>query len=107
MVYIIQEMPGKNITSASKYGELKLLLKAGDQVYLDPDAYTDKMIEKLKDYSDRDYLLLMGDPALIGIACGIAAMVNEGRINVLKWDRQTSSYNSININVGGVLDDRK
>ncbi len=102
MVYVIQEQQGKNISSAAKFGELKLLLGAGDQVYMDPKHYTDKLMEKLKNFNDKDFLLLMGDPVLIGIASGITARVNEGRLKVLKWDKQTRSYMAITINVGGV-----
>ena len=54
-----------------------------------------------------DYLLLIGDPAAIGVACSIAAYFNRGRFNILKWDRQEGIYYPVEIDLHqkGELDD--
>ena len=61
----------------------------------------------LKNYTDDDYLLMMGDPSIIGVACAIVAQNNVGRFNVLKWDRQEAKYYPIKFNLyeKGELDD--
>ncbi len=52
-----------------------------------------------KDYTEKDYLLLTGDPAIIGVACSIVSDITNGRYNLLKWDRQERSYYPIKINL--------
>tara|TARA_R110000751_G_scaffold97856_5_gene190435 strand:- start:2 stop:199 length:198 start_codon:yes stop_codon:yes gene_type:complete len=53
----------------------------------------------LHDYTEGDYLLLMGDPAAIGVACSIAAFFNNGKYSILKWDRQEGLYYPVDINI--------
>ena len=86
-VYVIQEVKGRNILSAKDFGDLELLLPEGSQVVLSSQPTINKLRRKLKNFCDDDYLLLMGDPVAMGIACAIASDVNRGRIQCLKWDR--------------------
>ena len=53
----------------------------------------------LQDYKEGDYLLLIGDPAAIGVACSIAAFYNRGKYSILKWDRQEGLYYPVDINL--------
>ena len=39
-----------------------------------------------------DYLLLTGDPAIIGVACSIVSDMTNGKYNLLKWDKQDRMY---------------
>jgi hypothetical protein len=41
---------------------------------------------------DEDYLLMVGDPAAIAAAGAVACMMNNGRMKLLKWDRQEMRY---------------
>ena len=43
-------------------------------------------------FNDDDYLLLLGDPALIGAAMTVASNYNNGNVKVLKWDRIEKMY---------------
>ena len=43
-------------------------------------------------FSDEDYLLMVGDPSAIAVAGAVACMMNNGRMKVLKWDRQEMRY---------------
>ncbi len=56
--------------------------------------------EKLIDFNDDDYLLLVGDPAAIGLCCAVAAAIN-GRFTVLKWDRQEMTYYPVSFDIRG------
>ena len=105
-VYIIQELPGTrigqpkfNILGAQKFGKLKTLLPEYSQMILSPGPLVAKLRLLLKDYTSKDYLLLTGDPAIIGVACSIASDVTNGRYNLLKWDRQEQTYYPIEINL--------
>jgi hypothetical protein len=53
----------------------------------------------LKDFNDEDYLLMMGDPAAMGLACCIASDINRGKFKILKWDRQEKKYYPLSFNI--------
>ncbi len=105
IVYVIQELPGTsmgrpkfNIMGALKYGKLKVLLKENAQIVLSPGPVIFELRRLLKNYTSKDYLLLSGDPAIIGLACTIVSDINGGRFNLLKWDRQEKVYYPLEIN---------
>jgi hypothetical protein len=106
-VYVVQEVTGRNILSAKDFGNLELLLPEGSQVVLSSQPTVNKLRRKLKDFCDNDYLLLMGDPVAMGIACAIASDVNRGRIQCLKWDRMELKYYPVKFNLfeKGEIDD--
>jgi len=106
IVYVIQELPGTsigrpkfNIMGALKYGKLKVLLKENTQIVLSPGPIVFELRRLLKNYTSQDYLLLSGDPAVILLAGMIASDINNGKVNVLKWDRQEKVYYPLEINL--------
>ena len=98
-VFVVQEVVGKNILSAEKYGKLELLLPEGSQLVLSTAPTVRRLKSKLKDFSDDDYLLLMGDPSAIGIACAVASSNNRGRFKCLKWDKREYKYYPVEVNL--------
>ena len=98
-VYVVQENPRVNILAAGRYGELIPLLNPGKQITLSSAPVVRLMRQKLKDYNDDDFLLAMGDPVAIGISCIIASEVNNGKVNILKWDRENSCYYNVKIDM--------
>ena len=113
-VYVLQELPGTrigrpkyNIIGAQKYGKLKVLLKENTQIIMSPGPIIFELRRLLKDYKSKDYLLLSGDPSVIGIACSIVSDMNGGKFNLLKWDRQEQMYYPLEINLHekGKIDD--
>ena len=105
-VYVIQEIAGTregrpkiNIMGASQYGSFKFLLPELSQIIFSPGPLIMKLRQGLKDYRSNDYLLLTGDPAIIGVACSIASDITNGKYNVLKWDKQERRYYPIMINL--------
>ena len=106
LVYVIQELPGTkigspkfNIMGAQKYGKLVQLLPEHSQIILSPGPLIFKLRKLLDKYTEKDYLLLTGDPAIIGVACSIVAEKTNGKFNLLKWDRQEKMYYPIEINI--------
>ena len=106
IVYVLQELPGTsvgrpkfNIMGALKYGKLKVLLKENTQIVLSPGPIMYELRKLLKDYNSNDYLLLSGDPSVIGLACAIVSDINNGKFKLLKWDRQEKVYYPIEINL--------
>ena len=105
-VYLIQEIPGSskgepkyNILGAQKYGEIIILLPEFSQMILSPGPLIHKLRTLLKNYTPDDYLLLSGDPAIIGVVCSIVADMTNGKYKLLKWDRQEKTYYPIEINI--------
>ena len=114
IVYVLQELPGTrigrpkyNIIGAQKYGKLKVLLKENTQIIMSPGPIIFELRRLLKNYTSKDYLLLSGDPSVIGIACSIVSDMNGGKFNLLKWDRQEQMYYPLEINLHekGKIDD--
>jgi|TARA_R100001594_G_scaffold133139_1_gene173678 hypothetical protein len=105
-VYVIQEIPGTkegrpkiNILGAAKFGTFKFLLPELSQIIFSPGPLIFKLRKGLKDYRPKDFLLLTGDPAIIGVACSIVSDMTNGKYNLLKWDKQERKYYAIEINL--------
>ena len=90
-----------NVRSAEKFGELKIMLPDRKQMILASGPLTFELQKHLKEFNDNDYLLLIGDPAIIGLCCAIASNVNNGRFKVLKWDRNDKRYYDLEIDLRG------
>tara|TARA_B100000963_G_scaffold33576_1_gene24929 strand:- start:106 stop:474 length:369 start_codon:yes stop_codon:yes gene_type:complete len=116
-VYVIQEIPGSqagtpkiNIMGAASYAtsnKFNFLLPEFSQMIFSPGPLIYKLRQGLKNYTSDDYLLLTGDPALIGVACSIVSDITNGKYNILKWDKQERQYYPIEINLyeKGEIDD--
>ena len=116
-VYVIQEIAGTkagnpkiNITGASNYsssGKFHFLLSEFSQMIFSPGPLIYKLRQGLKNYTSDDYLLLTGDPAIIGVACSIVSDITGGKFKLLKWDKQERKYYPIEINLyeKGEIDD--
>ena len=105
-VYVIQEIPGTkegipkiNIMGAASYGTFKFLLPELSQIIFSPGPLIFKLRKELAGYRQKDYLLLTGDPAIIGVACSIVSDITNGKFNLLKWDKQERKYYSIEIDL--------
>ena len=109
IVYVIQEVAGTkagnpkiNIMGASRYSSSSkfiFLLPEFSQIIFSPGPLVYKLRQGLKSYTSEDYLLLTGDPAIIGVACSIVSEITNGKYKLLKWDRQDRVYYPIEINL--------
>ena len=106
IVYVIQHIAGTkagkpkiNIIGARQYGEFKFLLPEFSQIIFSPGPLVYKLRQGLKDYKSEDYLLLTGDPAIIGITCSLVSDITNGKYKLLKWDKQERTYYPIAINL--------
>ena len=116
-VYVIQEIPGSkagtpkiNIMGAASYSttnDFIFLLPEFSQMIFSPGPLIFKLRKGLRNYTPEDYLLLTGDPAIIGVACSIVSDITNGKYKVLKWDKQERKYYPIEINLyeKGEIDD--
>jgi hypothetical protein len=116
-VFVIQEIAGTkagnpkiNIMGAASYsssGKFNFLLPEFSQIIFSPGPLIFKLRKGLRDFTVDDYLLLTGDPAIIGVACSIVSDITGGKYNLLKWDKQERKYYPIEINLyeKGEIDD--
>ena len=107
--YIIQEplkydpisgqmVPVMDFRKVLEYGEPVVCLPGG-RVSLSPGPTIDALRNKLKDYTDGDYLVSVGDPSAIFIAAMVIGDINRGKCNLLKWDKQSKQYIKVEVDV--------
>ena len=106
IVYLLQEVPGTkigrpkfNIIAAQKFGKIEVLLREDTQIVRSPGPITYQLRRLLKNFTDKDYLLLSGDPKVIGLAIAVACDINNGKYKTLTWDKQEKMYYSTEFNI--------
>ena len=92
--------PKIDFSPAAVFGQIVVLNKHS-QSLLAPVPTVRRLLDQLKDYSDGDYILPVGDPVLMSTVAMVASRVNGGRVNVLKWDRNTHRYLVIPVDATG------
>ena len=111
-VYIVQEPQRRNrttgdmepsfdLTPAAAYGDLNIMLQPGN-VMLSPQPMVAKLRHELRNYTEEDRLLAIGDPVAYSTAVAVASRFNNGRFSLLKWDREARAYISVDIDITGV-----
>ncbi len=84
-------VPKFDYSSAEEFGELVFLLNDNARPFI-LKPIIDELHEKLANFGPGDYLLLTGNPTLLGLAFAIAADRNNGNIKVLQWHGKSGSY---------------
>ena len=106
-VYVTQEagrkvdgrwVPKVDLSPAMQFGEIVILQPAGSSFYL-PKENVRELKERLREFTDEDYIIPMGDPVLMCAAVCIASQRTGGRLKILKWDKFSHSYTPINLEV--------
>ena len=102
-VFVVQEQlrfdpdTGKNVLrfptihSASVFGEIVFMLEPNAHPF-NQAGVTGTLHKHLTDFCDEDYLILTGNPILLGMAVAIAASYNSGRVNFLQWSPKLNRY---------------
>jgi hypothetical protein len=91
-------VPSINLDHAKSFGELVVMLPPNaNRLHINPLIAA--LREQMKDYSDEDYVVAVGDPSLIAAVSCIAVRKTGGLLRILKWDRQSGSYISVEANV--------
>jgi hypothetical protein len=104
-VYVVQNQhrqgasgnlePKYDLRPAEEYGEISFLLSPTARPFR-PGPIVSELHTKLKHYrSTHDYLLLLGNPCLIGIVVSIAQEYGGGRVRMLQWDGRNNRYTAI------------
>jgi hypothetical protein len=117
-VFVVQEplrrtpngvMPRYDYATITPYGDMVFLFTWGqlkEEDCLAPSAMPTLMRqlrERLADFSDNDYLLPVGNPALCAMAAMVCGDVNEGRVRILDWQRNEREYREVQIDLDADL----
>jgi hypothetical protein len=95
-VYITQATL-HNLASAKSFGELVVLLnETRDQTFA-PQVVLTELREKLANFTDDDFLVLVGDPVAMALAVNAAAQANGGCVKLLKWSKRFERYYPIEV----------
>lgn len=89
-VYVVQVDYQKDLSDAKKYGQLRAVFSNPRKPY-DTETMVSKARHVLQNWIDGDYLLMIGDPTLCAVCMGVVLEQN-GRVNILSWDRNTFQY---------------
>lgn len=108
-VYVTQEKGRKvdgvwvrefDFTPAMRFGDIEILLPPGQSLFATVPVVR-ALKERLKNFSDDDYLLPIGDPSVMIAAGMVASHVNHGRVRILKWDRIVGDYIAVQFDLSG------
>jgi len=110
VVYVVQKqvmknergvfVPMFNLRPAEDFGRLEFLL--GPQSRPWDSGVVPMLHEKLRWYSQDDYLLLIGNPCLIGLTTAVASEYSA-TINFLQWNGQEKRYLKVVVNIDEAL----
>jgi len=87
-----------SINKAEKWGEIQYLLSPSAHPF-NPELVLGDLHEKLSGFSDDDFLLLIGNPGLIGMATALASHYNDGRVKFLQWSGRHNEYTEIIVKI--------
>lgn len=103
-VYVVQQQQRRDdrtgewkvvhdLTPARAFGELSVLLGPRVQPFWNAQDVIDELNDKLVSYDpENDWIVPMGNPALIGWAIAIAAQRGGGRVRTLIWSQRQRAY---------------
>jgi hypothetical protein len=91
-------VPLHDLSPAMEFGRLNILLPSGP-VSLEMGPIVAIMREKLETFGDDDFIIATGDPAVISAAVIVAAARNNGRVKLLRWDRNVAMYMALQIDL--------
>ena len=91
-VYQTQLSPRIDVRPAMEYGDIEVLVQQQAEPALAPVPLVHSLRNALRNFSDDDYLLPTGSPAVIAAAAMLAAKANGGRVKMLIWDRELKRY---------------
>lgn len=88
-VFVVQTVQ-KDFSDARRYGNLRSVFGSPRRPY-NTEALINRARKVLELYQPGDYLLMVGDPALCGVAMSVVCEKDDN-VNVLSWDNNTLSY---------------
>ncbi len=89
-------VPTVNLDPARLYGDIVVMLPP-EASRLPMAKVKPLMEEMMNEYTKEDCVMAVGDPTVYAVATCLAAIKTNGLLRMLKWDRLSSSYNLVEI----------
>jgi len=102
-VWVVQDDPRKNMLPARAYGEMVPIFNDGEQITISSAAALRRVLYDMQSWRPGDFILANGDPAMIAVVCAVVAHLNNGRLKILKWDRQERTYYPVDIDLPAAI----
>jgi hypothetical protein len=83
-----------DLSPAAEFGDLKFILPAG-QVPMDLSGLLPKLKDAFKDFRSTDYLMAIGNPALLAWGAALASKAAQGKLQVLVWQTSAKRYQAV------------
>ena len=85
--------PTMDLSPALEYGDLRYILRDSENPFSNPQATMDEVLRVFEDeqLSGDDWVLLVGNPVLIGMVAAAAAQ-RTGALRCLQWNRTERRY---------------
>lgn len=83
-----------SLTDAENYGTLLPILDSFTTPH-DPETVIDIIHDKLQTFSEKDFVLATGNPAILSWTTAIAAYYNDGQVQMLQWNTPRRAYDVI------------
>lgn len=101
-VFVIQDDGSKNLNPVLQYSDEIVVLATKNFPTLSQEKIRTHVLymkDKFREFDpDTDYIVAIGDPINIGIVTHF--MMQRGGGQILKWDRQTTTYSVIDLRKG-------
>jgi len=87
-----------DLSPAEEYGELRFVFRDWENPFADPQFTYDEVCQVFDEegLSEGDYVLLVGNPILIGLVCS-AVTDRLTELNLLQWDRVQGKYLPVSV----------
>ena len=97
VVFVVEDSP-HNLSHAMEFGEIRNIEQNDFPPYRDGSQVVGRIRRTLSVFNANvDYILLVGDPILVGLTFAVLREAAWATIRVLKWDRQSSRYVPITV----------
>jgi hypothetical protein len=81
-----------SLRPAEVYGEVVFLLDFNEAMDLSEPEMMWTIRRRIAGFSDSDYVLPLGSPEAMALSLSLAAEVNDGRVRMLRYLRDSNSY---------------
>ena len=101
-IYVTHEDPRLDYSPAYRWGDkiIAVFPPGAGQITLSPQSALANARARLSSMTRDDYLVLVGDPVMIGICVAVAAEL-VGRVKLLRWDKRSLSYVPVDVDFIG------
>ncbi|QRE00408.1 hypothetical protein [Burkholderia phage BCSR52] len=93
---VSRRVPQFDITPAMQFGQLEMVLDETDDSRL-LARLTPKIRERLQQFTENDFMIAIGNPAVIAI-CASIVLRRQKRLKMLQWNAKLGMYYEMELN---------